>query len=278
MLIGMEKIQLELSNLPDNCPHFLLSGRWGSGKSASAFDFAEKKHKKLIILTGHTTTKTDIIKTLLSLKGGELILIDEIQRLDIKAEECLYLPMEKYILPLNSLSGENIIVNIPYFTIIGTTTESNRLSKPLRSRFILHFQVPDYTLDNLQAIIKDKYKELDDNCCKVIAEHINTPREAINLAQRITLLKMNTDKALLFLGYKYGLSKEERKYLRVVEERKRLSLTSLQWVLQLDKNEILKIEDRLIHKGLIEIKSNGRFLTESGEKFVNTIKKGGSNE
>ena len=277
MLIGMEKIQSELKNLGNDIPHFLLSGRWGSGKSATAFELAKQQKKKLIVLTGHTTTKTDIIKTLLSLKGGELILLDEIQRLDIKAEEALYLPMEQYILPLTQENGENVIVNLPPFTLIGTTTETDKISKPLRTRFIVHFQVPDYSLEDLANIIKDKYPLIDISSCLKIVEHIGTPREALNLAYRIMRLKKETNIALEYLGYKYGLSETERKYLLALQKRKRLSLNSFKWVLQLDKNELMKIEDRLINKGLIEVKSNGRFLTDEGIEFcvTNLNKQGG---
>jgi holliday junction DNA helicase RuvB len=271
MLIGMEQIQFELKNLGDEIPHLLLCGRWGSGKTATAQELVKQKNKKLLILTGHTTTKNDIIKTLLGLKGGEVILIDEIQRLDIKAEEMLYLPMEQFILPLTQDNGENIVVKLPKFTLIGTTTETDKLSKPLRSRFILHFTVPDYSSKNLALIVKQKFTDFDLKSCLIIAKHTNTPREALNLAYRVQLLRLPIKKALTFLGFKNGLSKQERDYLLSLKQRKRLSLTSLKWVLQLDKNELLKIEDRLINKGYIEIKSNGRFLTEVGEIFCNKL-------
>lgn len=267
MLIGMDRIQFELGNLGNEIPNILLSGRHGSGKTATAQELAKQKNKKLIILTGHTTTKRDIIRVLLQLKGGEIILFDEIHRLDIKAEECLYLPMEQYILPLTKENGENIIIYLPKFTIIGTTTETDKISKPLRSRFILHFQVPDYAEKDLANIIKNKYQNIDIVDCLKIARHTITPREALNLLYRILRLNMKIKEALEYLGFKFGLSEEERRYLLVLLNRTRLSLTSLKWVLQLDKNEIMKIEDRLINKGYIEIKSNGRFLTISGEQF-----------
>ncbi len=271
MLIGLKKIQYELDNLPEKLPHVLFSAARGTGKTSMAEEIARRRGKELIILTGHTLTVKEVNNMLLNLEGGEIVLIDEIHRLNPKAEEALYLPMERYFLSMQTTAGHNLKVGLPHFTLIGTTTKSSDISRPLLSRFQLHFIIPHYNLRDLSRIVKNKFNNFSTRDCLKVAKKIVTPREALNLAYRINQLPFGLDEAFEFVGYQKDLSLFERKYLKLLNQRKRLSLTSLTFTLQLDKSEVMKIEDRLINLDYIEVKSNGRFVTDKGKLLLEVL-------
>jgi len=268
-----ERITKTVYNLETETGTYVANGFpvHNCGKTASAEALAIKRKKNLIILTAHTLTIKEVHTLLMNLKGGEIILIDEIHKLQPKVEEALYLPMERYFLTLQTKSGQNIKIKLPHFTLIGTTTKSSDISKPLISRFQLHFIIPHYSLRNLSRIVKYKFPSLTLKECLKISKKIVTPREALNLAYRVTQLPFDVDKAFEFIGYKNDLSLFERKYLKLLEQRVRLSLTSLTFTLQLDKSEVRKIEDKLINLDYLEVKSNGRFLTVKGKKLLEVL-------
>ncbi len=273
-LIGIEKILYEIDNLKE-IPNILFSGTRGTGKTALAEKICKDRNKNLILLTGHTLKKKELIQILLNLKENDLILIDEIHSLKSDIEEVLYLPIERHILPLQNERGNSIIISLPKFSFIATTTKSSKLSKPLISRFQLHIQIPQYNLRTLARIVKDRFSKLSITDCLKIAINIMTPREAINLAKRITNFPMSVSAALEFIGYYSGLSAFERQYLRLLKEVKRMALNSISFAMQLDRDEIRKLEDKLIKLKYIEIKSTGRSLLPNGEKIIEKIKLGG---
>ena len=108
-----------------------------------------------------------------------------------------------------------------------------------------------------------------------IAVNTVTPRESINLARRCLNLSQNinsdVDRVLEFIGYKYGLSKNERFYLKILYNCQRLSQTSLCSALQVDKDELSFIEDKLLQRRLIEITNKGRQLTFKGLQLVRKL-------
>jgi hypothetical protein len=53
----------------------------------------------------------------------------------------------------------------------------------------------------------------------------------------------------------------------------KISLTSLSNALQIDKDEVKYVEDKLIRKGLIDIGTKGRFLTFKGLLKIKEIAK-----
>ena len=259
MIVGLEKIRKELANYKQY-PHILFTGARGTGKTLLSKYIAKQAGKELIFLTGNTITSQKLLKVFLRLQPGDIILIDEIHRMPAKTEEMLYQPLNNNTFPFTTLSGNNYIINLPQFTLIATTTATAKISKPLLSRFKLIFHMPEYSKEQLAQIIEQQgFTEQE---ALQIAENVIAPREAVNLAFRIKNLGMEVKKALEFLGYQNGLDERERQYLRVLEEvyPQRLSLTALTFALQLDKDEVLSIEDKLIRRKMININTKGRGL------------------
>ena len=258
-MIGLEKIRQELSSY-DTVPHTLFTGARGTGKTMLSKWIARQRRKELIFLTGNTLTLKKLNNVFLNLKEDDIILIDEIHRTPARVEEDLYQPLNANIFPITTPDGNNYIYRLPRFTLLATTTQTAKISKPLLSRFKLIFHIPEYTTTELAEIIQQQGFSFKDAI--KIAKNVITPREAVNLAYRIRNLHLEVSKALEFVGYRNGLNEFERKYLEVLQKVKpqRLSLTSLAFALQLDKEEIYSIEDKLIRRGLIDINSRGRGL------------------
>ena len=144
-LVGLNNIKYEIDRL-QVVPHILLSGPRGTGKTTIARYIAKTKNKRLIFTTGNTLKKVDLMNIFINLQEGDILLIDEIHRLSPKVEELLYQPMENYFLPIKTVYGEQQEFKLPKFSVIGTTTKPSMLSKPLISRFQVHFQIPHYSV------------------------------------------------------------------------------------------------------------------------------------
>lgn len=273
-LIGLKNIRYELDRLKGVIPHICLSGPRGTGKTTVAKYVATSKKKKLIFVTGNTLKKQELLNILINIEEGDVLLIDEIHRLRPDVEEMLYQPMENFQISLKDMSGRFHLYDIPKFTVIGTTTKTYKISKPLMSRFQLALRISHYNVRELTKIILNEFSTLSVREALLISLNTVTPREAINLSRRAVSLDKNIKNALLFMGYKYGLSKSERFYLKIVYNVGKISLSSLTSALQLDIDEVKYIEDKLIQKGYIEISSKGRQLTVKGLIKVKEIKNG----
>jgi len=258
-IVGLKNIRKELSQY-NKIPHTLFTGARGTGKTMLSKWIAKQKNKRFIFLTGNTINQKKLTNIFLKLQEGDVILIDEIHRMTSKVEEVLYQPLNANIFPITTIDGDNYIINLPQFTLLATTTATGSVSKPLLSRFKLIFHIPHYSQNELAQIIQQQgYSAMDSI---KIAENVVTPREAFNLAYRIKNLKMKVADALEFMDYKNGFNSFERKYLDLLKNiyPQRLSLTSLTFSLQLDKEEVYALEDKLIQRRLININSRGRGL------------------
>jgi len=261
-IIGLSNIRYELDNLKE-IPHILFVGARGTGKTTLAMYLAQTKHKNIHFLTGNTLKKQDMLATFVTLEKDDIILIDEIHRLRPEVEELLYQPLELFKLPIQDKSGNHLLLDLEKFSLIGTTTKPSKLSKPLLSRFQLTLHIPHYNIRELARIVRTKYN-ISQREALLVASNTITPREALNLAFRVVQLGGNIQKNLEFIGYKFGLSKTERYYLKIVHKVGKISKRSLASALQIDEDELDYIEDKLIHKGLVEITNRGRSLTIKG--------------
>ena len=276
-LIGLKNIKYELDKLSE-VPHIIFFGPRGTGKSTMAEHVAVQRNKKLLTAVGKNLTRQKLLNTFVNIEEGDVLLIDEIHGLNRGVEELLYIPMEQYRLPIESTNGQLQTFPLPKFSVIGTTTMPSKISKPLMSRFKITFQIPHYTLRELAQIIVSNYPQISIKNALRIAINTVTPRESINLAYRILSLCNDEDvnssieKNLEFIGYKYGMSKSERFYLKIVHNVGKISLTSLANALQIDKDEVKYVEDKLIRKGLIDISTKGRYLTVAGLLKIKEIK------
>ena len=174
--------------------HMLFYGPPGLGKTTIAGVIAAQMGVEIRITSAPSLERPrDIIGILMSLKGGEILFIDEIHRLNKITEEILYPAMEDFILDMTTgklQTAKTLRVPIPKFTLIGATTKAGELSSPLRDRFGLIHRLEFYTIDELSQVIKRTAKildiEIDEEGAKAIAiRSRGTPRIANRLVKRV---------------------------------------------------------------------------------------------
>ena len=194
-LKGNLKIATEAAkkrNMP--LDHLLFYGPPGLGKTTIAGVIAEEMGVDIKITSAPALERPrDIIGILMSLKGGEILFIDEIHRLNRVTEEILYPAMEDFYLDMTtgkSQTVKTLRVPLPKFTLIGATTKAGELSSPLRDRFGIINRLELYNNEQLTSIVKRsagilKIEITDKGAAEVASRSRGTPRIANRLLKRV---------------------------------------------------------------------------------------------
>lgn len=174
--------------------HLLFYGPPGLGKTTLAGVIAEQMGVEIKITSAPALERPrDIIGILMSLKGGEILFIDEIHRLNKIAEEILYPAMEDFYLDMTTGKGQSVKtlrLPLPKFTLIGATTKAGALSGPLRDRFGIIHRLEFYTENELAQVVKRTAGilnfDIDEGGAHAIARRSRgTPRIANRLIKRV---------------------------------------------------------------------------------------------
>lgn len=174
--------------------HLLFYGPPGLGKTTLAGVIATEMGVDIKITSAPALERPrDIIGILMSLKGGEILFIDEIHRLNKIAEEILYPAMEDFTLDMTTGKGQSVKtlrIPVPKFTLIGATTKAGALSGPLRDRFGIIHRLEFYSAEELAQVVTRTAKILDikitEEGAKTIAGRSRgTPRIANRLVKRV---------------------------------------------------------------------------------------------
>ena len=174
--------------------HLLFYGPPGLGKTTIAGVIAAQMGVEIKITSAPALERPrDIIGILMSLKGGEILFIDEIHRLNKVAEEILYPAMEDFTLDMTtgkSQTAKTLRITLPKFTLIGATTKAGELSSPLRDRFGIIHRLEFYTVEELAQVVERTAKILEIEITKEGAKAIarrsrGTPRIANRLIKRV---------------------------------------------------------------------------------------------
>lgn len=149
----------------ENIPHMLFSGVAGCGKTTMSLETASAAGVDIIpVSPDEFSDRESTLKVLDKLNHDNydqygnrvgkirpsIIFIDEIHRTPSRGQEILGISMEKFMLDTGK---PNRFYWIPYFTIIGATTDDGKLTKPFREKFKLRFLFETYSLVEIQAII-----------------------------------------------------------------------------------------------------------------------------
>ena len=275
-----------------NLDHMLFYGPPGLGKTTLAGVIAEQMGADLKITSAPALERPrDIIGILMSLKGGEVLFIDEIHRLNKVTEEILYPAMEDFYLDMTTGKSQTVKtmrLPLPKFTLIGATTKAGALSGPLRDRFGIVHRLQFYNFDELAQVIKRTAGILDikitDEGAYAIAKcSRGTPRIANRLVKRVSdfaIVKYdgeiteevakNSLKALKI--DEYGLDSTDRALLTMIIEKYDGGPVGINTLAAALGEDIRTLEDvcepYLLQIGLLQRTPQGRKISPQGYRHL----------
>ncbi len=287
------KISIEAAKKREtSLDHMLFYGPPGLGKTTLAGVVAEQMGAELKITSAPALERPrDIIGILMSLKGGEILFIDEIHRLNKVTEEILYPAMEDFYLDMTtgkSQSVKTMRLPLPKFTLIGATTKAGELSGPLRDRFGIIHRLEFYNFEELSQVVKRTADILDiqitDEGAKVIAKcSRGTPRIANRLVKRVSdfaIVKYDgviTDEvakeSLKALKIdEYGLDSTDRALLKLIVEKYDGGPVGINTLAAALGEDIRTLEDvcepYLLQIGLLQRTPQGRKISPEGYRHL----------
>src|SRR5258705_6447845 len=174
--------------------HILFVGPPGLGKTTLAQIVARELGVDLHATAGPVIQRAaDLVALLSKLGPREVLFIDEIHRLPPAAEEYLYPAMEDYQIDLIIGQGpgaRSIRYRIEPFTLIGATTRSGLITRPLRERFRIPLRLGFYEPADLGPIVSRAARVLGielrpDGAAEIAQRSRGTPRVPIRRLRRI---------------------------------------------------------------------------------------------
>tara|TARA_B100000925_G_scaffold225456_1_gene174021 strand:- start:3654 stop:4649 length:996 start_codon:yes stop_codon:yes gene_type:complete len=287
------EIMVESSKLRNvAADHMLLSGPPGLGKTSLAHLIAKEIGSNLHVISGPAIEKKgDLAAILTNMQPKDVLFIDEIHRMHITIEEILYSAMEDFRLDLvigQGPSARTMQIDIAPFTLIGATTRSGLLSRPLRDRFLASFHYDFYTNEELTVIIKENTKKLKFDMSDVAASQVSmcsrgTPRISNRILRRVrdfaivenkkVITEHEVSRSLSLMEIdSIGLDRMDRKILSVINDFYNggpVGIESLCATLNEDRGTLEDVyEPFLLKIGFLRRTPRGREITEIAKEHL----------
>jgi Holliday junction DNA helicase RuvB len=216
--------------------HVLFAGPPGLGKTSLCRILAEEMGVGLRPTSGPSLERAgDMAAILTSLEEGDFLFIDEIHRLNRQIEEVLYPAMEDYAMDIvlgQGPSARTIRMDLPHFTLVGATTRTGLMTKPLLDRFGFSARLDYYGPEDLEKIVVRNARILDipitpSGAWQLARRSRGTPRVANRLLKRVRdyaevvgdgkIDEETANAALEMQGVDHlGLDRADRDYLGLV--------------------------------------------------------------
>ncbi len=272
--------------------HMLFYGPPGLGKTTIAGVIASQMGVEIKITSAPALERPrDIIGILMSLKGGEILFIDEIHRLNKVAEEILYPAMEDFTLDMTTgktQTAKTLRIPLPKFTLIGATTKAGELSSPLRDRFGMIHRLEFYTVEELAKVVERTAKILEiditpDGARAIGMRSRGTPRIANRLVKRVSdfaIVKYDgkidervANESLDILKIdEFGLDNTDRALLNLIIEKYDGGPVGVETIAAALSEDVRTIEDvcepYLLQAGLLQRTPRGRKVSPEGYRHL----------
>lgn len=249
---GQEDLQNRISPFLSDpvFPHTLVRGEPGLGKTQLGRWLAWKRQEPLQEVMAPISPD--------QMADSGIVLLDEAHRQ--RKPEPLFPIMEKADI-----------------TIIGTTTRPDKLEPAFRSRFVLSFQIPRYTVEGMKLIMQGFYGDspIDDDDLAVLAGAAGgNPRQGSRIiATAQGLGTTNPDEVLSVARITAnGCTEDHLRYLMALGRTPRpLGVGQLAAILFTSSDGVQEIERYLLDLGYVSLTPGGRELTLAGRRFIRMV-------
>src|ERR1051325_1917778 len=147
-LDDIKEMMLRALESPERA-HTLLIGPPACAKSLFMLEIEKGMQSEVYYTEGAATTKAGLQKFIGENQHKEIIIIDEIDKMPLQHQEGLLTMMERGEFTTTKVRNtQTVKANM---VIFATSNSTERLSKPLLSRFTV-FEIPEYTYEEFEAI------------------------------------------------------------------------------------------------------------------------------
>jgi MoxR-like ATPase len=167
-LDDIKEMMLRALESPERA-HTLLIGPPACAKSLFMLEIEKGMQFEVYYTEGAATTKAGLQKFIAENPHKEIIIIDEIDKMPVQHQEGLLTMMERGEFTTTKVRNtQTVKANM---VIFATSNSTERLSKPLLSRFTV-YEIPEYTYEEFEAISVRIIKKLPRSTIMQIASSV----------------------------------------------------------------------------------------------------------